>query len=82
MRKVISALGRPPARIAGILALAALFLSLLTLQQDELRRERERYHYLLTTNNWATSQLEFELERFLGRWTATPSGCPMSTATR
>ena len=50
MRKVISALGRPPARIAGILALAALFLSLLTLQQDELRRERERYHYLLTTN--------------------------------
>lgn len=57
--------GRARCRIAAVVGLAAVFLTLLTLQETELRRERAGYNYLLTTNNWAVSQLEFELERFL-----------------
>src|SRR5690606_32775083 len=59
-------LGRPPVRVAAVAGLAASFLWFLVLQDRELRRERDAYSYLLTTNNWAVSQLEYELERFLG----------------
>lgn len=52
-------------RITAVVMLAAVFLSLLTLQEAEIRREREAFKYLLTTNNWAVSQLGFELERML-----------------
>lgn len=67
-------------RIAAVLALALLFLSLLTLQDTELRRERAGYNYLLTTNNWAVSQLEFELERFLNALDRYLLGTPDATA--
>lgn len=63
-------------RIAALLALAFMFLSLLTLQETELRRERAGYNYLLTTNNWAVSQLEFELERFLNALDRNLLGAP------
>jgi signal transduction histidine kinase len=65
-RHLIRMLSRPAVRIAAAAGLAMLFLSMLTLQESELRRERAGYNYLLTTNNWALSQLEFEVERFLG----------------
>jgi len=55
-----------PVRIAAVAGLAVLFLAFLVLQDRELRRERGDYNYLLTTNNWAVSQLEYEVERFLG----------------
>src|SRR3546814_10682537 len=58
--------GRPSVRVAAVAGLAASFLSFLVLGDRELRRERSEYNYLLTTNNWAVSQLVFELERFLG----------------
>lgn len=56
---------RPWFRVVTALTLGTLFLVLLALQESELRRERASYGYLLTTNNWAVSQFEFELERFL-----------------
>jgi len=65
-RKFVRLSGHARFRIATVLTLAAVILSLLTVQNIELRRERAGYNYLLTTNNWAISQLDFELERFLG----------------
>ena len=70
--------GRARYRIAAVLGLAAVFLSLLTLQETELRRERAGYNYLLTTNNWAVSQLELELERFLNTVDRNMLGAPDS----
>src|SRR3546814_6308903 len=63
---ILRQVGRPSVRVAAVAGLAASFLSFLVLGDRELRRERNDYNYLLTTNNWAVSQLVFELERFLG----------------
>ncbi len=53
-------------RLAAVVGLAAVFLALITLHDQELRRERNAHAYLLTNNNWAVGQLGYELERFLG----------------
>lgn len=74
--------GRARFRIAAVLGLAALFLSLLTMQETELRRERAGYNYLLTTNNWAVSQLQLELDRFLSALDRNLLGAPDSDADR
>ena len=72
--------GHARCRIAAVVGLAAVFLTLLTLQETELRRERAGYNYLLTTNNWAVSQLEFELERFLNALDRHLLGAPDADA--
>ncbi|GHD38932.1 hypothetical protein GCM10017083_00250 [Thalassobaculum fulvum] len=52
--------------MAAVVGLAVIFLTLITLHDQELRRERNAHAYLLTNNNWAVGQLAYELERFLG----------------
>jgi len=52
--------------MAAVVGLAAVFLALIALHDQELRRERNAHAYLLTNNNWAVGQLAYELERFLG----------------
>lgn len=60
-----AAIRNPLVRVAGILGLALTLCIMMFLQSTELKRERSSYLYLISSNNWAASQLQLELERFL-----------------